>query len=66
MSGHRGQDIRQFLVKMVSLGGQIGPAEALFFKYKEKHDKIKNAQRNPPSSLIIIIGPLGGLFLVQF
>jgi 16S rRNA U1498 N3-methylase RsmE len=38
----------------------------LFFKYEENHDKNKNAQRTPPSSLIIIIGPLGGLFFVQF
>jgi len=38
----------------------------IFFKYKENHDKIKSAQINPPSSLIIIIGPLGGLFLVKF
>ena len=37
----------------------------LFFKYKEKHDKIKNTQRNPLSCLIIIIGPLGGLFCFQ-
>ena len=38
----------------------------LFFKYKENHDKIKNAKRNPLSCLIMGIKLLGGLFLVQF
>ena len=38
----------------------------LFFKYKENHDKFKNAQRNPLICLIMGVKLLGGLFLVQF